>query len=125
MNTKPAKVIESKRYAIMLGLATGNPKYKVTQREALAVAMKAKGCDGIKNVLDRVYTNSRINTRYMAIPDFTPDQKDEDDDNFFDDDGTYSLPVQVRQEKFKEVAVPLVTDVCKRAIAQAGVSIDR
>jgi alpha-pyrone synthase len=108
----------------MLGLATGNPKYKVTQKEALAVAMKAKGCDGIKNVLDRVYTNSRITTRYMAIPDFTPDQKDEDDDNFFPDDCTYSLPVQVRQEKFKEVAVPLVTDVCKRAIAEAGVSLD-
>jgi alpha-pyrone synthase len=32
--------------------------------------------------------------------------------------------VQVRQDKYKEVAVPLVTDVCKRAIADAKVSID-
>lgn len=123
MNLKPSKKAESKRYPIMLGLATGNPKYRVTQKDALTVALKAKGCDSIRNVLDRVYTNSRITTRYMAIPDFTPDQKDDDDDNFFPDDNTYSLPVQVRQEKFKEVAVPLVTDVCKRAIMQAGVPL--
>lgn len=123
MNSKQSKMVEQKRYPIMLGLATGNPKYKVTQKEALAVAMKAKGCVGIRNVLDRVYSNSRITTRYMAIPDFTPEQKDVDDDNFFADDNTYSLPVQIRQQKFKEVAVPLVTDVCKRAIAQAGISL--
>ena len=108
----------------MLGLATGNPKYKVTQKDALAIALKAKGCDGIRNVLDGVYTNSKISSRFMAIPDFTPDQKDEDDDNFFPDDNTYCFPVQVRQEKFEEVALPLAIDVCKRAIAQAGVSLD-
>lgn len=108
----------------MLGMATGNPKYRVTQKEALQIALKAPGCAGIRNVLDRVYTNSRITTRYMAVPDFTPDQKTEEDDLFFPEDGSFSLPVQVRLNKYKEVAVPLVTDVCKRAIAQAGVSLD-
>jgi hypothetical protein len=96
MNLKLGKKAESKRYPIMLGLATGNPKYKVTQKDALSIALKAKGCDGIRHVLDGVYTNSKISTRFMAIPDFTPDQKDEDDDNFFPDDNTYSLPVQLR-----------------------------
>lgn len=105
-------------------MATGNPKYKVTQKEALQVAMAAKGCGEIRNVLDRVYTNSRISTRHMAVPDFTPSQRDPDDDLFFPTDNSYSLPVQKRLDKYKEVAVPLVTDVCKRAIAQAGVSLD-
>ena len=115
---------EPKRYPVMLGLATGNPKYKVTQKEALQIALKAPGCASIRNVLDRVYTNSRITSRYMAVPDFTPDQNKDDDEMFFPADGSFSLPVQVRQDKYKEVAVPLVTDVCKRAIADAKVSID-
>ncbi len=109
----------------MIGLATGNPKYKVTQKEALQIALTAPGCASIRNVLDRVYTNSRITSRFMAIPDFTPKQKCDDDELFFPADGSFSLPVQVRQEKYKEVAVPLVTDVCKRAIAQAGISLDK
>lgn len=119
-----SKKKDTKRYPIMLGLATGNPKYRVTQKEALQIALRAPGCASIRNVLDRVYTNSRITTRYMAVPDFTPAQKTEDDELFFPADGSFSLPVQIRQEKYKEVAVPLVTEVCNRAIAQAGVSLE-
>eukprot|EP01038_Epipyxis_sp_PR26KG_P015767 gene15767-21352_t len=107
----------------MIGLATGNPKYKVSQKDAVKIAMAAPGCEGISNVLERIYANSKISYRYMAIPDFTPSQRDPDDELFYPADGTYSVPVQVRLNKFKEVAVPLVTDVCKRAIADAGVSI--
>ena len=124
MNLKKTEKVDLKRYPFMLGMATGNPKYKVTQKEALQIALNAKGCADIKHVLERVYTNSRISSRYMAVPDFTPLQKDDDDEIFFPDDGSYSLPVQIRQEKFKEVAIPLVTDVCRRAIADAKVSID-
>jgi alpha-pyrone synthase len=128
----------------MLGLATGNPKYRVTQSDALKVALRAPGCKNIQNVLERIYSNTRISHRYMAIPDFTPDQRDPDDDFFYPEDGTFSVPVQNRLEKFKEgtfdqievmtfflylqlsssiVSVPLVTEVCKKAIAQAGVSL--
>jgi len=106
----------------MLGMATGNPPYKVTQKQALAVAMKAPGCEGIRSVLDRVYSNSRITSRYMAVPDFTPDQKLPDDDFFFPSN-SFSVPVQQRLTKFKEVAVPLVTEVCKKAIADSGVAL--
>lgn len=107
-------------------MATGNPKYKVTQKEALNIAMNAKGCAELRNVLERVYTNSRIESRYMSVPDFTePSKRDKDDELFFPADGMYSLPVQVRQEKYKEAAVPLVTDVCKRAIKQAGVDLSQ
>ena len=124
IGSKPSKKRESKRYPIILGMATGNPQYKVTQEEALQIALKAKGCESIKSVLARVYTNSRINTRYMAVPDFTPNQKKDDDDLFFPTDNSYSLPVQVRLDKYKETAVPLVTDVCKKAIARSGVKLE-
>jgi len=115
---------ESKRYPIIVGMATGNPQYIVTQEEALQIALKAKGCESIKSVLSRVYTNSRINTRYMAVPDFTPNQRAEGDELFFPTDNSYSLPVQFRLDKYKEVAVPLVTDVCNKAIKQAGVKLE-
>lgn len=108
----------------MLGLATGNPKYKVTQKDAVKVALKAPGCEGIRNVLERIYMNTRITTRHMSIPDFTPDQRDPKDELFYPEDGTYGVPIQERQAKYKEVAVPLVTDVCKRAIADAGIAVD-
>eukprot|EP01036_Dinobryon_divergens_P027607 gene27607-36409_t len=111
-----------KLYPYMIGLATGNPKYRVTQKDALMVAMAAPGCEKIRNVLERIYSNTRISNRYMAIPDFTPDDKDPNDD-FFYPAGTYSIPVQDRLDKFKQVSVPLVTDVCKKAIAEAGVSL--
>lgn len=114
---------EEKRYPVMIGMATGNPKYKVTQDEALAIALKAPGCAPLRNVLERVYKNTKIESRYMAVPDFTPLLAQDGDENFFPDD-TFALPVQVRLEKYKEVAVPLVTDVCLRAIKQAGVPLD-
>ena len=85
----------------MVGLATGNPKYRVTQKDALKVAMAAPGCEKIRSVLERIYSNTRISNRYMAIPDFTPDDKVPDDD-FFYPAGSYSVPVQDRLEKFKE-----------------------
>lgn len=115
---------DEKRYTYMVGLATGNPCYKVTQKQALKIAMAAPGCAGIRDILDRVYTNSRISSRFLAIPDFTPELKKEEDELFFPADGSFSIPVQVRQEKYKDVAVPLVTDVCKKAIAKAGISVN-
>ena len=118
-STSAKKAEEEQRYAVMLGMATGNPKYKVTQDEAAAVAMRAPGCANLRNIITKMYGNTRISTRYMAIPDFTPLQKEKGEENFFPDD-KFALDVQTRQAKYKEVAVPLVTDVCLRAIKQAG-----
>jgi len=125
LGSKPKKT-NSKVYPYIIGMATGNPKYKVTQTEALKIAMSAKGCSELRTVLDRIYTNSRISSRFMAIPDFSePSKRDPADPLFFPDDGTYSLPVQVRLDKYKEVAVPLVTEICLRAIKQAGVPLEK
>jgi hypothetical protein len=95
-DSKPKKL-----YPYMLGLATGNPKYKVSQKDALKIAMRAPGCEKIRNVLERIYSNTRISNRFMAIPDFTPEQRDPDDDLFYPED-SFSVPVQDRLDKFKE-----------------------
>eukprot|EP00600_Ochromonadales_sp_CCMP1393_P000069 CAMPEP_0174982130 /NCGR_PEP_ID=MMETSP0004_2-20121128/16306_1 /TAXON_ID=420556 /ORGANISM="Ochromonas sp., Strain CCMP1393" /LENGTH=420 /DNA_ID=CAMNT_0016234015 /DNA_START=54 /DNA_END=1316 /DNA_ORIENTATION=+ len=114
-------------YPYMLGLATGVPKYKVAQQDALKVAQKR--CVGLSNVLGKIYNNTLIANRYMVVPDFTPvkDRYAGDECLFPDDaDGSkdrFALPVQQRLDRFKKEAVPLVTDVCRRAIADAGVSV--
>ncbi len=99
------------RYAYMIGLATGNPKYKVIQKAALKIAIAAPECEGIKNILDRVYSNSKISFRYMGIPDFTPEQNVDNDELFFPSN-SFSVPIQDRMEKYKEVATRLVATVC-------------
>ena len=104
-----------------MGMATGNPPYRASQEQALQVAESCPECTSIKPVLARIYGNSRIDYRYMAVPDFTPEQRLEGDDNFFDDDLNFRMPVEKRLDKFREVAVPLVTDVCARALKDAGV----
>lgn len=117
---------QEKLYPVILGMATGNPKYKVTQKEALKIAMGAKGCAEVRHILERVYSNTRISSRYMAVPDFVDPSKVVDGDvNFFPEDGSFSVPVQQRLNKYKEVAVPLVTDVCKKAIERAGVPLNK
>ena len=104
-----------------MGMATGNPPYRASQEQALQVAESCPECSSIKPVLARIYGNSRIDYRYMAVPDFTPEQKLEGDENFFDGDLNFRMPVEKRLDKFREVAVPLVTDVCARALKDAGV----
>ena len=82
---------KKKVYPVIKGMATGNPRYRCPQRQALAVAMKVPGLDNVRPVLERIYTNSRIGSRYFAVPDFTPDQADKDDELFFPADGSFQV----------------------------------
>lgn len=108
-------------YPFIKGLATGNPPYCVTQEDALAVAKSAPACQRMHGSLERMYPNTKIKTRYMAVPDFTPDQKLPGDEMFFPPDHSFNVPVQRRLTKFKEVAVPLCRRICEQALANAGV----
>ena len=65
----------------------------------------------------------------MAVPDFSPPEETiEGDELLFPptEDGSdyYKVPLQKRLDRFREKAVPLVAQVCKRAIADAGISLD-
>jgi alpha-pyrone synthase len=107
-----------------LGVATGNPGYKVEQTRACEIAKQAQGIDSVRPILDRVYLNSRINRRHLGVPDFCPENMKEGDSLLFPGDGSYVLNVQNRLDRCKEIAVPLVTRVAKEAMDQAGVTAD-
>lgn len=109
----------------IMGIATGNPAYRVSQEQALNIAEKCPDCTSIRPVLARIYGNSRIDYRYMAVPDFTPEQALPGDTNFFSSDMSFKMPIEKRLDMFREKAVPLVTKVCKQAIADSGVSLDK
>ena len=112
-------------YPYMLGLATGVPKYKINQEDALKQALVAFGNDCNKEYVDQIYKNACITTRYMSVPDFSPASvKNANDDYFYRGPAGYSVPIQTRLARFKKEAIPLVTDVCQRAIADAGVSVN-
>ena len=185
-----------------MGMATGNPPYRASQQQALAIAESCPECNSIKPVLARIYGNSRIDYRcarrvrcngaraaraarsaagrpratprrpprrgrtvffrarpaaapsapraaadrarslriprahtpmatvrvprsFMAVPDFTPEQKLEGDENFFDKDLMFKMPVEKRLDMFREKSVPLVTKVCKDAMADAGIDVEQ
>jgi alpha-pyrone synthase len=102
-------------------MAIGNPPYRCRQQQALAIAQKVPGIESVRPVLERIYGNTRIGSRYFAVPDFTPDQAINGDPLFYPEDGSFQVPINVRLEKFKEKAIPLVIEVAQRAMADAGI----
>ncbi|CAN0207372.1 unnamed protein product, partial [Ectocarpus sp. 12 AP-2014] len=57
-------------FAVILGISTGNPEYRVSKEQAFRHAAGATDPSSpIARVLDRVYNNSRINNRYFCVPD--------------------------------------------------------
>jgi len=107
---------------VIIGIATGNPEFVVTQDQALAIAQKAPGHQSVNRILPSVYSNTQINTRYFAISDFTPEKASEKHPIFFDTDLTFQMPLQNRLEKFKKEAIPLVCDTAIRAIEHAKIT---
>ena len=73
ITTQAAPKKEQKLIPTIMGMATGNPPYRASQEQALQVAESCPECTSIKPVLARIYGNSRIDYRYMAVPDFTPE----------------------------------------------------
>jgi predicted naringenin-chalcone synthase len=55
-----------------MGFATGNPPYRVTQQQAADIAEKAPAVQEVRPLIQRIYGNGKIGSRYMAVPDFTP-----------------------------------------------------
>ena len=116
-----------KVYPIIMGFATGNPPYKVSQTTAAEIAEKAPAVQKIKPLIKRIYGNGRIDYRYMAVPDFSPESELIAGDELLfppTDDGSdhYKVTVQKRLDRFREKAVPLVTRICEQAIKDSGLS---
>ena len=115
-----------KNQPIILSLETGVPKYKTLQSDALYYLLsnyKNKNNITYQTIVKNIYKNSRIETRYLGIPDFrgydaTPVECSmENNHNFFKN--IEPIPIQIRLNKCKEIAIPIVIDVCSRAINSA------
>ena len=114
----------SARYPVIMGIASGNPEYKCTQEEALAYAEKAKNIESVRGILGRIYENSKIGSRYFCIPDFTPAQGEASGESkFFGEEGRFEVPIEKRLAMFKRKAIPLVSEVCEKAISSSGVDV--
>lgn len=118
-----------KKYPIIMGFATGNPPYKVSQKTAADIAEKAPAVQQVKPLIQRIYGNGKISYRYMAVPDFSPPSEClEGDMPLFPatDDGSdyYKVTVQKRLDRFREKAVPLVVRICEAAIKDSGLEKD-
>lgn len=61
-------------FPYMLSLATGVPKYKVMQKDALVLAQRAFNCEAMRDYIDQIYKNACISCRYMSVPDFLAPQ---------------------------------------------------
>merc|ERR1719453_2875040 len=79
---------DEKLLPTVVAVATGNPQYKCPQTSALKVAKGVPGIESVQPVLDRIYGNSCIDSRYFCVPDFTPEQISEEDPAFFPKDGS-------------------------------------
>lgn len=90
-SVQKSKDDEQTVYPVIAGMAIGNPQYRCTQGQALEVASKFPGFASIKPVLERVYGNSCIGSRYFVVPDFTPAQAVKGDPMFFPADGRYEV----------------------------------
>jgi len=130
-----------KNQPIILSLETGVPKYKTLQSDALQYLLSNyKNNNNItyQTIVKNIYKNSRIETRYLGIPDFMENMEravaegagergnsiggsrrsSENEESIFFKN-TDPIPIQLRLNKFKEIALPLVFDVCSRAINSA------
>jgi alpha-pyrone synthase len=119
-----------KNQPIILSLETGVPKYKTLQSDALYYLLstyKNKNNITYQTIVKNIYKNSRIETRYLGIPDFrgcdgAPVECSMEN---MENEGTYffkniePIPIQIRLNKCKEIALPLVIDVCSRTINSA------
>ena len=110
-----------KNQPIILSLETGVPKYKTLQSDALQYLLSNyKNNNNItyQTIVKNIYKNSRIETRYLGIPDFMENMENMET-NFFKN--TDPISIQIRLNKFKEIATPLVIDICSRAIDSANI----
>lgn len=82
---------DGQAYPYIVGLAFGNPPHRCTQEEALEVITKSIGTEALRPALERIYGNSRISGRYMAVPDFGKNQVTKQDPLFYPTEGNFKV----------------------------------
>lgn len=108
-----------KRLPIILGLSTGTFPHQTSAKDSLMFALRAqaKSVHQDNSILKKLYTNTAIKSRCLAIPDFIENSED----HFFNE--SFSMPVDQRLYYSIEIAAPFVADVASAALKQAQVDV--
>lgn len=105
---------------ILLGLSTGTFPNCTDADASLKFALRKM--PGLKNnqkqKLRRLYANSYIQTRHLAIPDFL----EQPETRFFTN--SFATPIEKRLEHAIEIALPYVCDVAEKALKEANIEVD-
>lgn len=100
-------------------LATAVPQYAIPQVHARDT-LKAQLTDRLaQRLVHRLYSQSGIETRYSAVPDFAPVEAEDARAGglFLDENGTYTSPsTKVRNDLYTEAARPLFKEVAEKAL---------
>lgn len=110
------------RFPVILSIATGNPQYKIPQKVLADYLCKAPQAQASKGMIQIIFENSKIYTRYFSVPDYFPEIiANGTDTAFFPDDHSYKIPLEVRYARYKKIAFPLAIEVAAKVIQQAGI----
>ncbi|CAM9558476.1 unnamed protein product, partial [Discosporangium mesarthrocarpum] len=123
-NAKPSS--EDPVFAVILSIATGNPKFTCNSDEGFRSAARIPHPAWVGRVLERIYKNSRIDNRFFCIPDFGAREEEGGapwgNDAFYPEDCSFSVSSDRRFERFRRCALPLAAEVAKKALADAKVA---
>lgn len=106
-------------------IATAVPPYAIPQahaRDSLKARLEGRLA---QRLVHRLYSQSGIETRHSAVPDFAPDTPPDAPHRglFLDEQGAYTAPTtKVRNDLYTEAARPLFKEAAQRVLAGSGFS---
>lgn len=112
-------------HTILDAIATGNPSLRRSQQEAAAFMGNVERLPAsMRERLPAVYRGSAIDHRYTCVDDYGREEADEF--TFFPTNWnlTPAPTTEERNEKYREVAIPLAEEVGQQALDRAGVDAD-
>ena len=123
--SKQLEMIIDKIYPCIEGISVGNPDNEVTQETARNWVQHIETISETnKKRLEAIYSNSKINTRYLANPDFQQSDFNPQDFNFFPQNSSLSPSpsIEYRLKKYKEYALPLIEKVVGKVLLETKVN---
>lgn len=108
---------ESNRVPILLALRTDGFPHRTTAQASLDFLLRSRSDldEASRGRLHDLYSNCRIETRHLAIPDFSGVGTQ----RFFE--GDFGIPVEQRLDRAHRLALPIVCRLAKEALHEAKV----
>lgn len=98
-------------FPVIEGLATATPPNKVLQSKAAQFVVNLPLLKCNRNRIEKLYLNTRIDTRFLAIDLANPDTH-----NFHNE----SPPIQNRMKLYREYGIPLVEEATRKVLKHSA-----